>query len=287
VSDTELAVDGRTIRLTSLDRVVWSEAGFTKRETLDYYRAVAPVLLPHVLDRPLTLARFPEGVDASGWYQTQCRGPEWLPRRRVGTQDYCVLDGLAELLWAVNAGALELHPLLSRGERTEEPTAVVFDLDPGPPAGLAECRGVALALRARLEELGLASLPKLTGSIGLHVVAPLNTEAAFDATKAFARAVAAELAVSLPDLVVDAPTRALRAGKVFVDWMQNTATRSLVAPYSLRALPHPTVAAPVTWEEVERGPDGALVFAPRDVVERVERLGDLHRPALELVQRLP
>ena len=283
--------DPDRLRLTSPARLVWPEAGFTKGEMLAYYRGVAPVLLPHLADRPVTLARFPEGVDRYGWYQTQCRGPSWIPRRRVGTQDYCLLSDLPSLLWAANAGAIELHPLLSRGERVEQPTAVVFDLDPGPPAGLRECCAVALLLRERLAAAGLASFVKTSGSLGLHVLVPLNAPATFAAGKAFARGVATELAAELPDRVVWRPERSLRRGKVLVDWGQNAATRSLVAPYSLRAMPVPTVAAPLTWDEVERASGTAsaddLVFPPAAVRERIERLGDPFRAVLELVQRLP
>ncbi|MDQ3866597.1 MAG: non-homologous end-joining DNA ligase [Actinomycetota bacterium] len=279
------------LRLTSPGRVVWPEAGFTKGEMLAYYRCIAPVLLPHLADRPVTLARFPEGVDRYGWYQTECRGPSWIPRRRVGTQNYCLLNDLPSLLWAANAGAVELHPLLSRGERVEEPTAVAFDLDPGPPAGLRECCRVAIVLRDRLAAAGLASCVKTSGSLGLHVLVPLNAPATFAAAKAFARAVAAELAARLPDRVVWRTGRSLRTGKVLVDWGQNAATRSLVAPYSLRAMRVPTVAAPLTWDDVERASashvsDG-LVFAPAAVLQRIECLGDPFGPVLELVQRLP
>jgi bifunctional non-homologous end joining protein LigD len=285
VTDVELEVDGRTIRLTSLERPVWPALGFTKRDVLDYYRGVAPVLLPHVADRPVTLARFPEGVDSYGWYQTQCRGPDWIRRRTVGTQSYCVLDGLASLLWAVNAGAVELHPLLSRGRRTDVPTGVVFDLDPGPPAGLSEAREVAVALRELLAAHGLEAVARTSGSLGLHVVVPLNSPATFEVTKAFAKDVAREAARRLPQYALDRPARADRAGRVFVDWMQNTATRSLAAPYSLRAQPEPRVATPVSWDEVANAEH--LVFGPGDVLERVANHGDLHRAAAQLVQRLP
>ncbi len=279
------------LRLTSPERVVWPEAGFTKGDLLAYYRGVSPVLLPHLADRPVTLARFPEGVERYGWYQTQCRGPAWIETRRVGTQDYCVLDDLPSLLWAVNAGAVELHPLPSRGERVDEPTGVVFDLDPGPPAGLRECCEVAVTLRERLVATGLVSCVKTSGSLGLHLLVPLNVPATFAATKAFARSLAVDLADALPDRVVWRSERALRQGKVLVDWGQNAATRSLVAPYSLRAMRVPTVATPLTWKEVERVAASrdheGLVFTPAAALERVERLGDPFRRALELVQRLP
>ncbi len=278
-------------RLTSPDRLVWPEAGVTKRDVVDYYTAVAPVLLPHLAGRPVTLARFPEGVDRYGWYQTQCRGPAWLPRRRVGTQDYCVVDGLEALLWAVNAGTIEFQPLLSRGKPVDEPTAVVFDLDPGPPAGLADCCRIAVLLREVLEAVGLAPLPKTTGSLGLHVFAPLAAGPGYGTTKGFARRIAEELAERRPEDVVATTARSARTGKILVDWGQNAEARSTIAPYSLRAMRLPTVSTPLTWDEVEdaasRGPAHALVFTPAAVLERVERLGDLFRPVLDGGVRLP
>ncbi len=292
MSAFELEVDGRRIRLSSADRLVWREPPFAKAEVLDYYTRVAPALLPHLADRPVTLARFPEGVERYGWYQTNCRPrPDWVRTRRVGTQDYCLVGDRAALLWAVNAGTLELHPLLSRGETVERPTAIVLDLDPGPPAGLLECARVALLLREPLEALGLDSFVKTSGSLGIHVSVPLNDGYSYVETKTFARTLAEELAGRHPELVVATSERALRGGKVLVDWAQNAAARSTVAPYSLRAAARPTVSTPLAWEEVEsaaaaQAHDG-LVFAPSDVLERVDRLGDLFAPVLERVQRLP
>ena len=176
-----------SVRLTSLDRIVFPAAGFTKGELVAYYERVAPVLLRHLVDRPLTVARFPEGVDRYGWYQTECRGPAWMRRRRIGTQRYCVVDDVDGLLWLVNAGTVELHPLVSRGERTGEATALVLDLDPGPPAGLRECADAALALRPLLRELGLDGSVKTSGALGLHVYAPLAPRRPFAETKALAR----------------------------------------------------------------------------------------------------
>ena len=266
-----------TVRLTTPDRVVFPATGFTKGELVAYYEAVAPVLLPHLVDRPLTVARFPEGIDGYGWYQTQCRGPEWLRRRVVGTQAYCVVDDLDGLLWLVNAGTVELHPLLSRGERTDEATALVLDLDPGPPAGLAECADAALALRSLLAEHALDGCVKTSGALGLHVYAPLIPARSFTGAKALARALARDLVALRPDLAVDRQPRDLRRGKVLVDWGQNDATRSLAAPYSVRAGEAPLVSTPLAWDDLERDP-GALVFSPREVRERVERLGDLFAP---------
>jgi bifunctional non-homologous end joining protein LigD len=288
---SDLAAGGRSVRVTTPERVLFPAVGFTKGDLVRYYRAIAPALLPHLADRPTTLARFPEGVDAYGWYQTECRGPDWIRRRLVGTQRYCVIDDLASLMWAANAAAIELHPLPSRGDEVDRPTHVVLDLDPGPPAALPECCRVALALRARLAADALDAVPKVSGSLGLHVVVPVDGEATFTGTKAYARALARELAAAEPDLVVDRPSRALRQGRVFVDWSQHVPTRSLVAPYSLRASHRPVVAAPVEWDEVERAARAAdaasLAFAPDTVLERVERRGDLARPLLEARQKLP
>ena len=289
MSERAVAVDGREIRLSSLDRPVWHDPPFTKGEIVEYYTAVAAALLPHVANRAVTLARFPEGIDAYGWYQTNCRQhPPWVATRRVGTQDYCRIDDLASLLWAVNVGTIELHPLLGRGDRTAEPSAVVFDLDPGPPAGVRECSAVALLVRAELESAGLAPFAKTSGSLGLHVHVPLAEGHDFRETKRFARALAASLAAMRPDLVVERPSRGLRTGKVLVDWGQNAETRSLVAPYSLRASARPAVAMPVTWDEVVRcaSGDAELAFGPTDALARIAS-GDPFAPVPSLRQRLP
>ncbi|HEX2111662.1 MAG TPA: non-homologous end-joining DNA ligase [Gaiellaceae bacterium] len=284
-------MDERRVRLTSPERLVWPRLNVTKRDVFEYYARVAPLLVPHLADRPVTLTRFPEGVERYGWYQTQCRGPAWVRRRRVATQDYCLLDDAASLLWAVNAGTVELHPLLSRGERVDEPTALVFDLDPGPPAGLVECSEVALQLRAGLAAVGLDAVVKTTGSLGLHLAVPLAPGHRYAETKPFARLLAERLAADRPDRVVATIARSARAGKVLVDWAQNARARSLVAPYSLRATAVPAVSTPVAWEEVEgaaaeRRPE-RLVFSPAEVLERVERIGDLFVAALAGTARLP
>jgi len=200
-----------------------------------------------------------------------------MRRRTVGTQGYCVVDDLDGLLWLVNAGTVELHPLLSRGGRTDEATALVLDLDPGPTAGLAECADAALTLRPLLRERGLDGCVKTSGAVGLHVYAPLARARPFAETKALARELAAELVVLRPGLAVDRQARALRRGKVLVDWGQNAATRSLAAPYTVRVGDAPRVSTPLAWDELERDP-GALVFSPREVLDRVERLGDLFAP---------
>jgi bifunctional non-homologous end joining protein LigD len=291
-------VEGRRVRVSNLDKVLWPAAGFTKGEMLDYYVRAAPALLPHLAGRPITLRRFPDGVGQAGWYQNDCPPgrPEWVRIETIewpsGRKwEFCALDDLATLVWAAHLGTIELHPFLAFRARLERPTAVVLDLDPGPPAGLADCCRVALRLRALLEGAGLAGFAKVSGALGLHVLVPVSDDHSWDETKAFARALARVLAAESPDEVVDRQQRRLRPGKVLVDWLQNDPTRSTVAPYSLRAEGWPTVSAPVTWDEIERAAnaqrDDMLVFEPRTALERLERLGDLFRPVLELRQRLP
>lgn len=287
--------DGRRVRLTNLQRVLWPATGDTKGDLLAYYREVAPALLPHLVDRPVTLWRYPEGVDGPSWFQNECRGrPNWmatvrLPDRRGGVQEFCLVNDLPSLLWVANLGTVELHPFLARADRPDRPTAVVFDLDPGAGAGLAECSRVALRLRDALARGGLDGVPKTSGGKGLHVVVPLNAPHSFQRTKAFARAVAGELAGRHPGLVVDRMARSLRRGRVLVDWSQNDPGKSTIAVYSLRGTSVPRVSTPVTWEEVEGAAEGAggLVFGPREVLDRLARHGDLFAPVLRRVARLP
>jgi bifunctional non-homologous end joining protein LigD len=279
--------------LTSLDRVMWPAAGVTKGEMLEYYEAVAPVLLPHVAGRPLTLGRFPAGVDGPGFAQTECRGrPDWLRtepvRLRSGeVRRQCVVDGVDALLWVANLGSIELHAFPSRGADLDEPAYVVFDLDPGTGTGLAECCRVALLVRDALAEAGLRSFAKTSGGLGLHVEVPLAPGHDFDATRVFARQLAAGIAADEPALVTDRRDRAARSGRVLIDWMPNAPRALMVVPYSLRATDVPRVSAPVAWEEIERGDPARLKFGPTEVLERTRRLGDPHRPVLELSQRLP
>lgn len=292
MTGVEVDVEGRTVRLSSLDKLLWPAASFTKGEMIDYYTRVAPVLLPHIAGRPLTLGRFPDGVERYGWYQTNTRvRPDWLPVQPVGDQHYCVVNDLASLLWAANIGAIELHPFLAHGETIHEPTAVVFDLDPGPPANVSDCCRVAVWLRAALDRTALASFPKTSGSLGLHVYVPLNTPHTYGETKPFARRIAELLAEHHPDHVVAKMAKSLRIGKVLVDWGQNGQNKSTIAPYSLRGMARPTVATPLTWEEVERAADEKrpelLVFSPDEVLDRLDRFGDAFRPVLDLAQRLP
>ena len=287
-----LEVDGRVIRLTNPERVLWPETGTTKRELVDYYLRVAPVLLPHVRGRALTLGRWPEGVDRTGWLQADCRGrPEWLPvheavtKKRGGRFAYCMVEDSAGLAWLANLGTVELHPFLALASAPETPTTLVIDLDPGPPAGLLDCARVALDVRERLENDGLRPLVKVSGMLGIHVVVPLASADGltdFASTKAYARRLASDLAREDPDRVTDRMTRNERPGRVYIDWVQNDASRSTVAAYSPRAGQRPTVSMPVTWEELERAvthrDPRRLVFGIGDVPERVAEIGDLFAP---------
>jgi bifunctional non-homologous end joining protein LigD len=295
----EIEVSGRTINVTNPDKDMWPRVGFTKGQMLAYYREVAVYLLPHVVARPMVLARFPDGADGPFWFQTQCpKPPEWVRTCRVpkGSDaeeafDYCVIDDTPSLLWVANLATIELHPLLSKADSLHHPTSIVFDLDPGPALSIVECCEVALMLRDRLTSLGLRSYPKSTGATGLHVYVPLNSSVGFHAAKGFARSIAREFSERYGGLVTDKVARSGRIDKVFIDWAQNNTLRSIVAPYSLRAMPFPTAAAPLLWKEVEaalrRDAAEALTFLAWDILGRLEKIGDPLAPIIEEVQRLP
>jgi bifunctional non-homologous end joining protein LigD len=278
-----VVVDGREVQLTNLDKVLWPKASFTKRQLIEYYVELAPILLPQLAARPLTVRRFPDGVDGVSWHQNECRRqPEWFPVFETPGRDgrllrFCMADSEAALVWLANQAAIELHPFSWRTEAPRVPTQLVFDLDPGPPADLLTTADVALGLRALLEELGLEAFVKSSGSLGLHVHVPLA--APLDAPKEFGRDVAQALAARRPTDVVAEMRKELRTGKVYVDWLQNDPTRQTVAPYSLRGLPWPTVAAPLQWDEVEAavaaGSAQRLVVIAADIPARIDRYGDL------------
>ncbi|MDP9399835.1 MAG: DNA ligase D [Actinomycetota bacterium] len=295
---TELEIEGRPLRLTNLDKVLYPAVGFTKRDVLDYLVRIAPVLLPHLEGRPLTLKRYPNGVEGQHFYEKQCPShrPDWVTTARVDLDrkaiDFCLADSVPTLVWLGNLADLELHTSLSRVPEVERPTMVVFDLDPGPPATIVECCRVGLWLRGMFEGLGLRTAVKTSGSKGLQVYLPLNVDGVtYDDTKPFARAVAELLEGAEPGLVVSRQTKALRPGKVLVDWSQNDEHKTTVNVYSLRARERPTVSTPVDWDEVEdcaRGGDPErLVFDAADVLRRVEERGDLFADALSAVQELP
>ena len=278
-------IDLRQVRVTHPERVVWPLTGTTKGELIDYLLAVAPVMLPHLRDRATMLWRFPEGVDGPGWFQAQCRSrPDWVPTHDVvGSRGdllrYCVIQERATLAWLANLGTIEFHPHLWRTTAPSEPASLVFDLDPGPPAGLADAAAVALDVQRRLLAVGLQPLIKTSGSLGLHVVAPLLPGATFDTTKAFARRVAEEIAAERPGEVVARSGREARAGRVYIDWIQNDRNRQLVAPYSPRATPVPGASTPLTWDEVREAAAAGDTqrFRPSFVgmLHRLEAVGDL------------
>lgn len=293
----DVDVAGRRVTISSPDRVLWPDAGFTKSDALLYYTRVAPVLLPEVRDRPLTLKRAPEGAHGPWWYQTECpRPPAWMRTIAVPsaeghkTWNYCAADEPAALVWLTNLGCLELHPLLFVEGDLEHPRDLVFDLDPGSPAGLGESAAVALTLRSALEGVGLRPFVKSSGAAGLHVVVPLAGEHTFEETKAFARLVAETIEDSDATVTTQKGPVA-RRGKVLIDWQQNGRFRSVAGPYSLRLARLPYVAAPLSWDEVEaaaaRGADDDLLFLPHQVLERVEGGSDPWQSEDRAPQRLP
>jgi bifunctional non-homologous end joining protein LigD len=296
----EVQIDGRTLSLSNLDKVMYPEAGFTKGHVIEYYTRIAPVLLGHLRDRPLTLKRYPDGVEGPYFYEKQCPShrPDWVPttvigssRARDGKINFCLANDLPTLVWLANLADLELHTSLATAADYSRPTVIAFDLDPGPPATIVECAQVALELRAVFEHLDMRAFPKTSGSKGMQVYVPLNTPVGYERTSGFARALAQLLERRRPELVVSDMKKSLRKGKVLVDWSQNTQHKTTVCVYSLRARPRPTVSTPLLWQEVEavigsRDPDD-LVFTSGDVLERVAEHGDCFAGVLELEQRLP
>ena len=285
-SKTVIEVEGaggavRQLTLSNLDKVLYPEAGFTKAGVVDYYARIAPVLLPHLHDRAVTMVRYPDGVDGGSFFEKRCppHAPEWVRREDVDGIEACIVDDLATLVWVANLAALELHALQATASDPDLPTAVVFDLDPGPPATLVDCCRVGLDLRRLLERLGLESVVKTSGSKGLHLAVGIHGASA-DQTKDFARALGQLLANDDPERVTIVMERAERRGRVFVDWSQNDRHKTTVAPYSLRARPRPQVSTPISWDEVTAVADGAdpgeLVFEAPDVLARVDELGDLY-----------
>jgi bifunctional non-homologous end joining protein LigD len=302
---TQVDVDGRTLALSNLDKVLYPAAGFTKGQVIDYYARIAPVMLPHLEGRPVTLKRYPNGVDDKFFYEKNCpkHRPDWMrtlpieakgwnSRAQKGTIiEYCLVDEPAALVWTANMAALELHPGLATEDDLQRPTCVVFDLDPGAPADVVDCAQVALWIRELFEQLGLQSVIKTSGSKGLQLYLPLNTPATFEDTAGFSQAVAQLLEKQHPNQVVSTQAKEKRKDKVLVDWYQNSDFKTTVAVYSLRARERPTVSTPITWDEVEKlheSRDAAsVVFEVADVLERVEEHGDLFAPLVELEQALP
>ncbi len=297
---TELRVAGRTLLVSNLDKVLYPEVGFTKAQVIDYYIRIAPVLLPHLKNRPITLKRYPDGVDGFFFYEKQCPShrPKWVKTATVPSErreekriDYCVMNDLPALVWAANLADLELHTFLHRAPAITRPTALAFDLDPGPPADIVLCCRVGLWLKAIFDEWKLESFAKTSGSKGLQIFVPLNTATTYEKTKPFAHALAERLAREHPEAIVSDMKKSLRKGKVLIDWSQNDDHKTTVSVYSLRAKSRPTVSTPVTWREVEncwkrKTPD-RLTFDSEAALDRVGKHGDLLAPVLTLKQRLP
>ncbi len=296
---TDVDIDGRALTLSNPGKVLYPEVGFTKGQVVDYYHRIAPVLVPHLLGRPLTLKRFPNGVDGKFFFEKNAtkHRPEWIATvpiwgyGRGAELEFLLCNDTATLVFAANLAALELHPSLSRAENLQRPTMVVFDLDPGPPADIVTCCKAALVFRELFDAAGLQSVVKTSGNKGMQLYVPLNTETTYDDTKGWARAIAEEFEEKHPELFVSEMTKSLRDGKIFVDWSQNDFNKTTIGVYSLRARARPTVSTPITWAEVEacaaKGDPNALVFETEQVLARVESMGDLFAPALTLSQRLP
>jgi bifunctional non-homologous end joining protein LigD len=288
-------VEGHELSLSNLDKVMYPETGFTKGQVIDYYTRIAPAVLPHLRDRPLTLKRYPNGVEGGHFYEKQCpsHAPDWVRSEPVElsskTIRFCVCDDLPTLVWLANLADLELHPSLSKVPEVERPTVMAFDLDPGPGAGLEQCCEVAVILRAALDQLGLESFAKTSGSKGIQVYVPLNVDDVdYDhGTKRLSNALARHLEAQHPKLIVSSQRKDLRKDRVLIDWSQNDEHKTTVAVYSLRARERPTVSTPLLWDEVEEGDPDALVFEAGDVLERFEEHGDLFAPVAELKQPLP
>lgn len=296
----QLVVEGKKLAVSNLNKVLYPKAGFTKGQVIDYYIRIAPVLLPHLRDRPLTMKRYPNGVEAEFFYEKNCpvHRPKWVRTTKVWSEgndrfmDYCLAQDLPTLVWAANLADLELHTSLARKVNVARPTMMVFDLDPGAPATIVQCCQVGLWLRDLLGKMKLKSFAKTSGSKGLQVYAPLNTPGVtFDDTKALSRALAELLEKEHVDLVVSKMLKSLRTGKVLVDWSQNDEHKTTVCVYSLRAKEEPTASTPVTWDEVEnclkKKKADLLKFRCEQTLKRVEKMGDLFAPVEKLKQKLP
>ena len=296
---TIVDVQGRKLKLTNLEKVLYPAAGFAKGQVVDYYVRIAPVLVPHLAGRALTMKRYPEGVDHEYFFEKNApmHRPDWVKTAPVWSEsnhrtiNFILANDLATIVWIANLASIELHPSLSLAADISTPTMIVFDLDPGPPANIVQCAQVGLWVRDIFDHFGLKSFPKTSGSKGMQVYVPLNTKTSYDQTKSFAHAIARLLEQEHPELVVSDMKKAVRTNKIFVDWSQNDEHKTTISVYSLRAREHPTVSTPLTWDEVElalkkKDPE-RLVFEAKDVLGRVEKMGDLFAPVQTLKQKLP
>ena len=290
----EVRIGARQLRLVNLDKVLYPQAGFTKAQVIDYYVRISDAVLPHLRDRPLTLKRYPNGVDQPHFYEKRCpqHRPPWIRTADADGIRFCVVNDLASLVWAANLADLELHVPLARAKSFDRPDMVVFDLDPGAPADLVQCCEVGLLLRGLFDSLHLRCHAKTSGSKGLQFYVPLNTPGVtYEDTKPFARAVAELLERERPAAIVSNMKKSLRTGKVLVDWSQNDMHKTTVCVWSLRAKERPTVSAPVTWDEVARcarkGDASLLTFDSETAIRRFEEDSDLFAPLLREKQKLP
>ncbi len=292
-------IAGRRLSLSNLDKVLYPSCGVTKASVLAYYRRIAPFILPHLKDRALTLKRYPDGVDRPFFFEKRCPSyrPAWTETAELTLEEgepmtVCLVNDLATLIWVANLASLELHVPLARAASPWTPDAVVFDLDPGEPADILACARVALVLRELLARLGLVSIVKTSGQKGFHVYVPLNSAGtSYEGTSTFSKAVAVILQKNYPDLVTARMAKVERTGRVFINWSQNDATKTMVCVYSLRAREKPVVSFPLVWGEVERlakkGASEKFQIGHEEAVGRVEKEGDLFREVLTKKQKLP
>jgi len=300
MSATTVKIGKTKVNLSNLEKVLYPKVGFTKGEVIEYYVKMASIVVPHVKNRPLTLKRYPNGVEGMHFYEKRCppHAPPWIKKvtvasgREEGKLTYCVIDNSASLAWVANLASLELHTLLFTGDDLYRPTWMVFDLDPGPPATVLDCIPIAFKMRDMLAKLGLESFIKVSGSKGLHMWVPLNRkEITFDQTKSFSHAIAQIMEREDPEHVVSVMKKELRKGKIFIDWSQNDEHKTTVAVYSLRAKEEPTVSTPVEWDELaaaaKKKDASKLRFLPEDVIKRIDKKGDLFEGVLKLKQKLP
>lgn len=297
--DQIIEIEGKQLKLTNLEKVFYPATGFTKGQVIDYYARIAPVLIPHLKNHPLTLKRYPNGVNEPPFFEknaTKYR-PDWVKTVPVWSEgnrrnvNYILCNDLPTLIWVENLASIELHPSLSVAQDITCPRSIVFDLDPGPPANIVQCCQVAVWLRTIFEHFKLESFPKTSGSKGMQIYIPLNTNTSYDETKPLAHALARLLENEHPELIVSEMKKAIRTNKIFVDWSQNDEHKTTVSVYALRARERPTVSTPITWDEVEhclkKKDPNFLVFETHQTLARVEKMGDLFRPLLDMKQKLP
>ncbi len=296
--DQTVKIEGKSLTLTRLNKILYPEDGFTKAQVLDYYRQISPWMLPHLDNRMLTLKRYPEGTHGLFFYEKRCPAykPAWMKTKRIksthGKEDitYCEVENLPGLLWIANLATLEFHTLLSTAANPKRPSSMVFDLDPGPGFGLHDCCRTALILRNFFKQFKLECFPKTSGGKGLHFYIPLNTPVTFDQTKQFAHDTAQLFAQKYPAEITANMKKSERGNRIFIDWSQNDSHKTTVCVYSLRAKEHPYVSMPLEWKEVEAcaraKKDTAYQFTADKAVARVKKRGDLFKPVLTMKQTL-